>query len=221
MQSKFLLSLILCLWLSPVMGSDLVWESTESFIEMAPDEEEVRASFKVTNTGNEAVRISRIKTSCGCTGSVVDQERIAPGESSEIIGTFNKGNRQGTNRNRLQVFIDSQPDPVATLTMEVKIPSLIEVMPRVIYWNSRTSESPRRVALNIDPRYVDQITRIDYDDSKLTVREEAGNDAESGERLLFIEPLDYGTPYRGSITVQGKGPDRRVVEAKVHVFVQN
>jgi hypothetical protein len=201
-------------------ASTLVWEKTEAHIEMAPDQEEARATFGVTNEGDKAVRIARIKTSCGCTGSIIDKKIIQPGESTEIVATFHKGKRQGLNRNKLQVFLDNQADAVVTLAMNVNIPTLIEATPQIVYWNSTSSKTERRVRLKLDKRYITEILRIEYDQTQIKVSEEAGAPKTDIERVLVIEPKDFSTLYRGSITIHGTGPEGRKAETRVHVFVQ-
>jgi len=187
---------------------------------MEPDQEEARAIYTVTNEGEKAVRIARVKTSCGCTGTILNKKIIEPGESTEIIGTFHKGKRQGLNRNKLQVFLDSQPEAVATLLMNVQIPTLIEALPQIVYWNSQSSKSERRVRLTLDERYIDEILRIDYDHAQLKVTEAPGDPKTGVDRVLVVEPKDYSTLYRGTITIFGSGPDGRKAETRVHAFVQ-
>ena len=139
----------------PLQASILIWDRTEARIEMKPEESEVRASFKVTNNGDETLRITDIKASCGCTGSVIDRRIIEPGKSTEIQATFNKGKRKGKNHTKLNVYIDSQPDAVATLHMIVDIPELVETQPRIVFWNDKTAKTPRSVRVDLDERYVD------------------------------------------------------------------
>jgi len=201
-------------------ASTLVWDNTEAHIEMEPDQEEVRHIFTVTNEGEKTVRIAQVKTSCGCTGSILDKKIIEPGASTEIIATFNKGKRQGLNRNKLEVYLDSQPDAIVTLKMNVQIPTLIEAMPQIVYWSPESSKTPRRIRLSLDERYIDKILRIDYDRSQLKVTEEPGDPKTKVERVLIVEPKDYNTLYRGTITIYGSGPKGRKVETRVHAFVQ-
>lgn len=203
-----------------VSASELSWDQTQVHIDMKPDQEEARATFTVTNEGDETVRIGRIKTSCGCTGSVVDRKIIEPGASSEIVGVFNKGKRQGLNRNRLQVFLDNQPEPVATLMMNVQIPTLIEATPQIVYWNSQSSKSARQVRISLDEAYVDEIVEIDYDRNRLSVSEEAPESGDGVTRILVVEPKSYTDVYRGTITVRGVGPGGRKADTRVHAFVQ-
>jgi hypothetical protein len=201
-------------------ASDLSWDTTQVHIDMEPDQEEARATFTVTNVGKEAVRIARIKTSCGCTGSVINNKIIEPGESSEIVGVFNKGRRQGLNRNRLQVFLDNQPEPVATLLMNVQIPTLIDATPQIVYWNSQSAKTPRQVRLTLDERFIDEIVEIVYESERLTITEEAGDAPGAAARVLVVEPTSYDEMYRGTIIVRGLGPGGRKAETRLHVFVQ-
>lgn len=201
-------------------ASTLIWDKTEVHIDMEPDQEEVRATFTVTNDGETPIRIANVKASCGCTGSIVNKKIIEAGGSTEIIGTFNKGKRQGLNRNKLQVYIDSQPEPVVTLAMNVRIPTLIEAMPQIVYWSAESSKTPRRVNITMDEQYIDKITRIDYDRSQLKITEEAGNPETGVDRVLVVESLDYNTLYRGSITIYGEGPEGRKNDIRIHAFVQ-
>lgn len=205
---------------SLVGASTLVWDQTEVRIEMEPDQEEARASFSVTNEGEKVVRIARVTSNCGCTGAILNKKIIPPGESTEIVATFSKGKRQGLNRNRLQVYLDSQADAVVTLKMNVQIPTLIEALPQIVYWSPESSKTSRYVRLKVDERYIDQILQIDYDRSQLTVTQEPGNPKNNDALVLSVEPKDFSKLYRGTITVYGSGADGRKAEARVHAFVQ-
>ena len=173
----------------------------------------------MTNAGDDRIRIARVKTSCGCTGSIIDRKILEPGDATTITATFNKGKRQGLNRNRLEVFIDSQPNPVATLYMNVQIPELVAAVPKIVYWNPSSTHSERRVVLSLDQRYVDKIIRIDYDRSLLNVVEE--NDPQNeANRILRISPKSYDSPLRSTIQVFAVGPGGQKAEASIMAFVQ-
>ncbi|MEC8614401.1 MAG: DUF1573 domain-containing protein [Verrucomicrobiota bacterium] len=201
-------------------ASSLVWDQTEVRIEMGPDEEETRASFKVTNEGKKVVRIARVKSNCGCTNTILKKKIISPGESTEIVAIFSRGKRQGLNRNRLQVYLDSQADAVVTLKMNVEIPALIEARPQIVFWKPESSKTSRHVRLVMDKRYIDQILQIDYDRSRLTVTQESDDPKNTGALVLNIQPKDFSKLYRGTITVYGGGPNDRKAETRVHAFVQ-
>ena len=205
---------------SLVDASTLVWDQTDIRIEMGPDQEEARASFKVTNEGEKVVRIARVKSNCGCTDTILNKKILPPGESTEIVAIFSKGKRQGLNRNRLQVYLDNQADAVVTLKMNVQIPTLIEAQPQIVYWKPETSKIPRLVRLVMNERYIDQVLQIDYDRSRLTVTLEPRDPKNNDALVLTVKPKDFSKLYRGTITVYGGGPNGRKAETRVHAFVQ-
>lgn len=219
MRSFIILSLISLILPNILAASNLSWDRTEARLEMKPEQKEIRASFNVTNKGEDRIRISRIKTSCGCTGSIIDRKILNPGDTTEIVATFNKGKRQGLNRLQLDVFIDSQPDAVATLRMNVQIPQLIEATPKIVYWSPSGSKTERRVSLTLDKRYVDEIDGVEYDDRKLDVVKEQDPSGKA-TLVLRITPASYDELYRGTITVTAKGKEGRKAEAQILTLVQ-
>jgi hypothetical protein len=200
-------------------ASRLEWNQTEARIEMTPGQEAVRTEFIVTNRGEETVRIARVKSSCGCTGSILDRKIIRPGESTTITGTFNKGKRQGLNHNKLEVFLDSQPESVATLHMIVQIPALIDAQPKIVYWNPSSPKTDRQIRITLDQRYVTEISGIDYDRSVLLISEET-DPANKADRILKILPLAFDQQIRETVTLHARGKDGMQAEARLHVFVQ-
>ena len=200
-------------------ASRLQWDRTEARIELEPGEDEARAEYTVTNMSEETLRIARVKTSCGCTGSILDRKIIKPGESTTVTGTFHKGKRQGLNHNKLQVFLENQADAVVTLHMIVQIPKLVEAKPKIIYWNSSTSKTERQVQITLDKRYVSEISSIDYDRARLTVVEETDPDGKA-DRVLRILPTSFDVQTRETLRIKARGKDGMVGEARLHIFVQ-
>lgn len=200
-------------------ASRLEWNQTEARIELEPGEEEAREEFIVTNKGEETVRIARVKTSCGCTGSILKKKIIKPGESATIIGIFNKGKRQGLNHNKLEVFLDDQPDAVATLHMIVQVPKLVDAQPQIVYWNLSTSKTERQIRVTLDKRYVSEITSVEYDHSTLTITEETDPDGRT-DVILHILPKSFDTQIRETVRIHAQGEDGMKAEGRLHVFVQ-
>ena len=201
-------------------ASTLVWDKLEAYVEMTPEQDEARASFKVTNKGEKTLRIAEIKASCSCTSSIINGKILEPGATREIVGIFNKGKRQGQNRYKLRVFLDNLAEPVATLSMNVRIPTLIEAKPQVVYWKEDSGKSARHIQLTLNPDYIDEILRVDYDRGRLNVTEEPSTPKSGADRVLIVEPKSYDLPYRGMITVYGIGPGGREATTRIHAFVQ-
>lgn len=221
LRSILLCITALCLLSLSASASVLIWDQTEVRVDMKPDQTEAKASYTVTNNGDETLRIARVKTSCGCTGSVIDRKILEPGESTEIRATFNKGKRKGKNHSKLDVYLDSQPDAVATLHFIINIPELIVAQPRVIYWNSRNTKSPRTIRVELDSNYVNELSAINYDKSQLSVTKEPVSDKNAKHQYtLTVTPKSYETDMRATIELEASGPNRTKGNTKIHAFVQ-
>ena len=219
--SAAFLTISLLALLLPAVGeaARLDWNQTEARIELKPDQEEAQVEFVVTNKGDQTVRIARVKTSCGCTSSILDKKIINSGESTTITAIFNKGKRQGLNHNKLEVFLDDQADPVAMLHMIVQVPKLVDAQPQIVYWNPSTSSTERHIRITLDKRYVSEITSIEYDHSMLTIRAEPDPDGRV-DRILHILPKSFETQIRETVLIHARGVDGMKAEARLHIFVQ-
>ncbi|WP_421869651.1 DUF1573 domain-containing protein [Marinoscillum sp.] len=60
--------------------------------------------FKYENTGNEALVISNVRTSCGCTAPDWNREPLAPGETAEMTIRFNSRGKMGVQNKIITVL---------------------------------------------------------------------------------------------------------------------
>jgi len=215
----FIITLAFLSFQKSSLASDLVWDQTSVEIEMEPHETEAKAQFVVTNNSDETVVIDRVKTSCGCTGSILKKSKIEPGESTTIVGTFNKKNREGLSHNRLQVFLKDQPDPVETLQMIVQVPKLIDASPSFVYWNQSSTQTERQVRIKLDTNYLNEISSIEYDAELISVTEKKDT-GDQFDRILVILPKTFDQQLRQSILIKAKGPNDLTAEKRLQVFVQ-
>ena len=51
-------------------------------------QEEISHTFELKNTGKGTLEIIRITTSCGCTTASADSTTVSPGQSTDLIVTF-------------------------------------------------------------------------------------------------------------------------------------
>jgi len=202
-------------------ASSLSWSRTEARVELEPDQQEARELFKLTNKGSDPVRVSRIETSCGCTGSIVKNRLIDPGEAAEIVATFHAGKRVGTVTNKLDVYLDGRGEPIATLRLVAKIPQLVELEPQVLFWKASEDASARTVRIRLDERYVDTIQDVKYDTSVFDIRVvKEGEEGDSGPRLEVAPASRDPSKARGMIEVVATGPEGHKATGRAHAFVR-
>ncbi len=85
----------------------------------------VSHNFDIFNTGDDLLKITNIKTSCGCTVVQPDKKVLKPGESTTIKVSFDSGKRRGKQRKHVYVFSNDKKIPELRLsfTANVVIPS--------------------------------------------------------------------------------------------------
>ena len=53
-------------------------------------------NFIITNTGDDLLKITNVRASCGCTAAKPDKSELKPGELTRIMVSFNSTGRSGT-----------------------------------------------------------------------------------------------------------------------------
>jgi len=76
-------------------GPHITFEKTEVDLGKIPQKGKFDFSFKFKNTGKETLKISSVKSSCGCTIVEKGTDTLQPGESSEIKGAFYSNEYKG------------------------------------------------------------------------------------------------------------------------------
>ena len=85
------------------------WGQTNHDFGQIPQGETVRHTFRFKNTGDEPLRLTRVKASCGCTTPSYSSEPIAPGEEGFIEVAFNSRGRSGPQRKTVVVTGNFEP----------------------------------------------------------------------------------------------------------------
>lgn len=77
-------------------------------------------SFTVTNSGDEPLVISQVKTSCGCTTSSKPEGPIAPGKSEKIVVKYDT-KRVGPIRKSVTIYSNDAVKPTTTLHIKGRV----------------------------------------------------------------------------------------------------
>lgn len=136
--------------------------------------------YKVTNSGQATLNITRLKPACGCTSTILGKWSLAPGESTEVEASFDPKGFRGSMRRTIEVISDDPANGTVTLSFEADV--VQEIIPSTttvfFYDLSRTTTK------------------------KATVRLTSGN----GLQVQVKETKSPGAPYL-SATVKNEGND--------------
>lgn len=95
------------------------------------DHKKVTHEFTFTNTGKEALNITDVKSSCGCTVPSLTKTQYAPGESGKITVIFNPENRSGQQHKVITVTTDSKITPTVRVAFTANVSKVLDIKPPV------------------------------------------------------------------------------------------
>ncbi len=81
----------------------------------------VSHTFVLTNNGSDILKIEDVKASCGCTAVKPEKNELAPGESTNLLVTFNSRGRKGPQTKTIHVTSNdpSKKDLMLTISANV------------------------------------------------------------------------------------------------------
>lgn len=174
--SLALVAPIVCAAQAPV----ITFEKTHHDFGKIGIDRKVTYRFKVVNTGQATLNITRLNPSCGCTSTILSKWSLEPGETTEVEVSFDPRGFRGKVHKSIQVISDDPGNGATTLTFEAEV--VQDVMPStttVFFY-----DLPRTVA------------------KKTTVRLASGN----GQPVRVKETKAPGAPYL-SAAVKSEGND--------------
>jgi hypothetical protein len=149
--------------------------------------------FRLKNTGDAALRISNVKSSCGCTAAVVSESDVQPGAEARVLATLDTSRVAGRTTKVLSVYSDDPQVPVAALTLTGEVLADLVLSPSPVYLGRlrRGETLSREVVIRPGrPGGTAVVRSVGGELSGLQTRLESR--PEGGQRLLI--GLDPGVP---------------------------
>ncbi|MBQ2787207.1 MAG: DUF1573 domain-containing protein [Bacteroidaceae bacterium] len=112
MPRKFLLILLLFLWLPAVMVAQAVVrfpEMVHDFGEVCEASDSLTCVFDVVNVGDRPLHIEGVYVSCGCTVATYSQEAVMPGKAGAVYVTFFPKDLDGLYLKSIYVYTNTIP----------------------------------------------------------------------------------------------------------------
>lgn len=88
---------------------------------MNEDDSPERFVYRFRNVSDRPVLISRLTTTCTCTGAESDKRVVGPGEYASISVTYNPKGHPGSFERKVFVYTDDNARPSAILKLAVKV----------------------------------------------------------------------------------------------------
>lgn len=140
----------------------LVFEEAQHDFGKMGENQTVKHTFKFKNEGDATLVIGDIKTTCGCTGTLLSQREIPPGGEGFVEVSYHSGTIGG--QRRKSVFVKSNDPQHASVKLDIMADVIVpvEVKPRMLYWVAeRNEKSMRTIELLYNPDLKVDIQKIE------------------------------------------------------------
>lgn len=111
---RFLLTVVLLLLFGcsrTPAGPAASFDRTDVPFGTVDQSEQVEGVFQLTNEGDQPLEIGDLEVSCGCTSAVASKESLAPGETAQILVTFDTRLMHGDYRQEVLVHSNAADSP--------------------------------------------------------------------------------------------------------------
>ncbi|HTL18082.1 MAG TPA: DUF1573 domain-containing protein [Patescibacteria group bacterium] len=109
----------------------------------------VKYSFVFTNTGDEALEVSHVQPSCGCTTAGDWTRKVEPGQTGTIPVQFNSANFNGQVFKTVSVTSNERKKPVTVLQLKGTVWKPIELVPPYTVINVTPDASQASASIRI------------------------------------------------------------------------
>lgn len=91
--------------------------------------QKLNSSVTIKNEGDEALKINRVRASCGCTAGQAKKNILQPGESTEVAVSFDSKKRQGQVNTQVNIFSNDPDRPQSTIYLKGFVKRAVGINP--------------------------------------------------------------------------------------------
>ena len=91
--------------------------------------EKVSKTVTLRNTGNATLNITKVKSSCGCTATKHTKKELAPGETEEIVISYNTKKKTERVRQTVRISTNDPAQPIATIEVRGTVKPILRIEP--------------------------------------------------------------------------------------------
>lgn len=134
-----ILAALLCFTGASRSRGALEWDHTTVLIKPGPEVSEIRAQYRLKNTGTQPVVLQRVESECTCMHAESDKSKLKPGQSATVTAVYTPGTKTGLKKERIAIFTDDLDRSVHILEFSVELPEVVGLNPAFIRWGDGTS----------------------------------------------------------------------------------
>ncbi len=172
----------------------------------------LKAVVEVKNVGTESLNISEVKPGCGCTGTILDQKELAPGEIGKIDVSLNVAGVNGPITKNITISSNDAASPTKMLYLKAEIARAITMSPtQYLVYNNLTVGQRSESKVTIKNNTAEDITISDpiLSEAGLTVNIKKSVTIKAGTEFELIAQYTPKTKgyFNGSVKLKTSSAD--------------
>lgn len=196
-------------------------ETTFDFGEIYQDAE-VDHRFRFQNIGSGELKIAGVRSTCGCTAAVSSASAIPPGESGEIVVTFNSAGFAGPITRTIEVLSNDPERSYLTLQLTGQVKTVLTVTPPRLVFLVYKEELPKSlppVQVEPNPGQAFEITRVESSSASMkpTVTSLSPEQGRGYRLTVELDPsIPIGHRLKETVRLYTTHPQKPVVTVRIH-----
>ncbi len=220
--TQIILAALLLGALQTFAGPNLVCDDTVYDFGSRRNTEVVKHDFQLRNEGDETLRISSVRTSCGCTVAELDTRRIDPGKGVALHAEFRLQGRKGHQSKTIYIHSNDPEQPLLRLAMRGEARSVVDVVPRHLSFGriSGGRSETRLIRVTVHEPIAIELRDIrDTEDAfNISFRSDTGKPNTKTIVVSTKKDLAPGV-YRGTVELAEDGADDILTSVGVYVRI--
>jgi hypothetical protein len=142
----------------------------------------VKETFNIKNAGDQALHISGVRTSCGCTAAIPSDSTVQPGKQTQIEVDFNPTGYRGDVSKEIYVMTNDPSNQMTTLKITMHISYALQSTPDfVLFQNAKVGKADTSAVT---------LTNTSGETIRITKVETSSEDVKSHVHIQKLKPGD-------------------------------
>jgi hypothetical protein len=142
--------LLLTGFFAPVLASPQIVTPNPAFhFGTLAEGDKVEHVFTFTNRGDQPLVIDRVRSTCGCTGTLLSQKEILPGKSGEVKITFDSNGMRGAIVKWIYIYSNDPANPKAKLQINGVVKPEIDIHPGQLRFTGMAPGEKRQAQITL------------------------------------------------------------------------
>ena len=181
----------------------------------------VQKNLSIINDGNDTLIISNVSASCGCTGTLMSNDHIAPHDSGALLITFDTKKARGQSKKAVSLETNDPDNKKVHINFTANVIPIIDLEPEYIYFQGKEGSSLTQelVVKNQSSKPISfQSVVSSLDNVSAKMMETTLSPGKETKLTCILSAREKGL-VKGTVTVKTDNAKMPVLEISIHGLV--